>query len=197
MDECIFCKIARGEIPCKKVYEDSSNMAFLDINPRNPGHTLVIPKNHSQDILSISEKDATALMKAITRVAKGVVKVTGAKGINLTQNNGQLAGQIVPHIHFHIIPRTPAEKGAALESVLPVKQQDEATLDSMARKISSAIPKATTEPKEPKPEPAPTLKGASEPEPKEDKPVTSGTGKKESKDESLSDPDKQKIDFDF
>ena len=167
------------------MYEDSSNIAFLDINPRNPGHTLVIPKNHSKDIFSVREEDAAALAVAITRVAKGVVKATGAKGISITQNNGQLAGQVVPHIHFHIIPRTEAEKGAALESVLPVKQQDEATLDSMARKISKAIPKPAPEAKEPTPAPEPK-----EPEPKE-------PPKQEPKDEDLSSPDRQKIDFDF
>ena len=150
MTDCLFCKIASGEIPSKKVYEDSGSFAFLDINPRNPGHTLVIPKKHSQDIFSIGEGEAVGLMKALRRVAIGVQKATGVKGISISQSNGQLAGQVIPHIHFHVIPRTEAEKGLGLESVFPVKKQEEASLDSMAKRISGSIPKerATEPPKE-------------------------------------------------
>lgn len=190
MTDCIFCKIAAGEIPSKKVYEDSSSMAFLDINPRNQGHTLVIPKRHSQDIFTIPEGDAAELMKAITRVAKGVVKATGAKGVTVTQNNGQLAGQVVPHIHFHIIPRTEAEKGVALEGILPVKKQEEAELDAMAAKIMKSIPKPAANPvpqEKPKdPEPEPVME--------EVEPAREESPKSDSSDDN---PDRQKINFDF
>ena len=196
MENCLFCRIASGEIPSKKVYEDRSSFAFLDINPRNPGHTLVIPKNHAQDIFSIGERDAAELMKAIRKVAIGVKKATGAKGISITQNNGQTAGQVVPHIHFHVIPRTEAEKGLGLESVLPVKNQDEAGLDSMAKKISVSIPQDS--PPEKKAEPVQEeASGKEEPKPSdEDKP--SGEDKKaEPVSRKPQAADRQRIDFNF
>ncbi len=140
MVDCIFCKIAGGEIPSKKVYEDSSSFAFLDINPRNPGHTVLISKKHVQDIFSIGESEAAELMKALRRVAIGVQKASGTKGISISQSNGQVAGQRIPHIHFHIIPRTDAERGMGLEEVLPVKKQDDASMYSMAKKIADGIP---------------------------------------------------------
>ena len=177
MTDCLFCKIVAGEIPSKKVYEDSYSFAFLDINPRNPGHTLVISKKHCQDIFSIGEDDATGLMKGIRNVAIGVQKATGAKGISISQSNGQLAGQVIPHIHFHIIPRTEAEKGLGLESVFPVKKQEEASLDSMTKKIAASIPKPAQK-EEPTPAPA-------QEEPKE---------KVEAKPKS---PEEAEINFDF
>jgi histidine triad (HIT) family protein len=164
MTDCIFCKIVEGEVPSKKVYEDGHSFAFLDINPRNPGHTLVIPRNHVEDIFSIGEEDAAELMKAIRRVAIGVRKATGAKGITITQSNGQMAGQLVPHILFHIIPRTEAEKGIGLEGVLPVKKQDEAAMDSMAKKISGSMPKAGPAEKPPREEPKKEAPAAKRPE---------------------------------
>ena len=183
MTDCIFCKIAAGEIPCKKVYEDKGSLAFLDINPRNPGHTLVIPRKHVQDIFTISDGDASELMKAIRKVATGVQKATSTKGISITQSNGQMAGQLVPHMHFHIIPRTEAEKGIGLEGVLPVKQQDEAAMDAMARKISGSIPKGN-----PGPGPGPAEK----------KPTETKAGKKEVPvAERPGSPEEQDISFDF
>ena len=182
MTECIFCKIVAGEIPCKKVYEDKGSLAFLDINPRNPGHTLVIPRKHVQDIFSISEGDAAELIKAIRRVAIGVQKATDAKGISITQSNGQLAGQLVPHMHFHIIPRTEAEKGIGLEGVLPVKQQDEPSMDAMVKKISGSIPKGNPG----NPAPGPSQEKPKEPEKKET-PVAKRPDS----------PEKQDINFDF
>ena len=102
MTDCLFCKIVSGEVPSKKVYEDEHSIAFLDINPRNPGHTLVIPKRHAQDIFSIEEHDAAELMKSIKRVAAGVQKATGTGGISITQSNGQLAGQLIPVSYTHL-----------------------------------------------------------------------------------------------
>ncbi len=187
MEDCIFCKIVKGEIPIRKVYEDEHNLAFLDINPRNPGHTLVIPKKHIEDIFSASEDDATVLVKAIRRVAIGVRKATGARGISISQSNGQMAGQLVPHILFHIIPRTEAEKGLGLEGVLPIKKQDEASMDSIAKKIAGSIPK-----------------GGSAERPAEQKPAESPPEERDVPEEheapsteSASPSEKQKIDFDF
>jgi histidine triad (HIT) family protein len=180
MDDCIFCRIVSGETPSKKVYEDARSMAFLDINPRNPGHTLVVPKRHVQDIFSIPEDDVAELMKTVKKVAAGVMKATGAKGMSIAQSNGQLAGQVVPHMHVHVIPRTEKEKGIGLEGVLPVKQQDEASLDSMARRIAGSITGGSREsPGEPE---APEQEEKEEGPPRARRPGS---------------PDEQPIDFDF
>ena len=103
--ECIFCKIVRKEIPSSIVYEDKATLAFLDISPLNKGHTLVIPKKHYETIMDIPESEMAGLAKAVRKVALGVKKATGAPGLNLTQNNGKEAEQLVPHAHFHVIPR--------------------------------------------------------------------------------------------
>ena len=101
----IFKKIIAGDIPADKVYEDDNVLAFLDINPNRKGHTLVIPKKAVSDIFSLKEENAEALMQGIIKVAKAVKKGTRAKGVNIISNNGAEAGQIVGHLHFHIIPR--------------------------------------------------------------------------------------------
>jgi histidine triad (HIT) family protein len=105
MDDCVFCKIVKGEIPATKIYEDEIALAFLDIFPVSPGHTLVIPKEHYENFLAIPEETLRGVISASQKVAKAVVKGTGAEGFNFTQNNGKVAGQAVNHLHFHIIPR--------------------------------------------------------------------------------------------
>lgn len=105
MSDCIFCRIVRGELPSYKVFEDERVLAFLDIHPVNPGHTLVIPKNHSLNIFEVSSEDWSAVTEA-ARVLSGVIEKTlGAKGVNLMMNNREHAGQLVDHTHVHIIPR--------------------------------------------------------------------------------------------
>ena len=105
MEECIFCKIVNGEIPCTKVYENNKVLAFLDIAPVNKGHTLVIPKEHHKDLLDMPNDVLAEVAKVGKKVAKAAVKATGAAGFNLGQNNGKTAGQVVMHFHLHIIPR--------------------------------------------------------------------------------------------
>ncbi len=105
MEDCIFCKIVNGEIPCNKVYENDKVLAFLDINPVNKGHALVIPKEHYKDLLVMPDNILAEVAKVGKRVAKAVMKATGAAGFNLGQNNGKTAGQAVMHFHLHIIPR--------------------------------------------------------------------------------------------
>ena len=102
---CIFCRIAKGEIPCAKVYEDENVLAFLDLAPVHPGHTLVIPKEHYRDMLEFPAGMGSAIFAAVQKVAAAVVKATGAQGFNIMQNNGIAAGQTMFHIHWHIIPR--------------------------------------------------------------------------------------------
>lgn len=103
--DCIFCKIIAGEIPCAKVYEDESVLAFLDINPVNPGHTLVIPKTHSANFEEIEQEDLMATIKAVKKIGKAIKDGLEIKGYNVNENNDPVAGQDVAHIHFHIIPR--------------------------------------------------------------------------------------------
>jgi histidine triad (HIT) family protein len=105
MEECIFCKIINGEIPSSKVYENDKVIAFLDIAPVNKGHTLVLSKEHHKDILDTPVDILAETMKVVKKVAKAVMKVTGAEGFNLGVNNGKIAGQLVMHLHFHIMPR--------------------------------------------------------------------------------------------
>jgi histidine triad (HIT) family protein len=107
MTDCLFCKIIAKEIPSHGVYEDDHVYAFLDIKPVNPGHTLVVPKKHSEEFLSADEEVLKKLIVAMQKVAKGVVMAMRAPGFNLEQNNGAVAGQVVPHLHFHIVPRSP------------------------------------------------------------------------------------------
>ena len=105
MPDCIFCKIIAGELPSYKVYEDSDVLAFLDIHPTNPGHTLVIPKQHHRDFLDTSADLQSKLIQAIGKLAPIIMKAVGAEAFNLFVNNGAVAGQIIFHTHFHIVPR--------------------------------------------------------------------------------------------
>lgn len=105
MSSCIFCKIIKGEIPCTKIYEDDKFLAFLDIAPVNFGHTLIIPKKHFKDILDIPDEVLSELIVVGKKLGKALIESLGAEGFNLTTNNGEAAGQIVFHTHFHIIPR--------------------------------------------------------------------------------------------
>ena len=100
----IFAKILRGEIPCTKVYEDESTLAFMDIMPQVAGHTLVIPKEPAETLLDLSDQGAANLIQKVKLVSSAVKKGLNADGITLFQLNGSAAGQTVPHIHFHIMP---------------------------------------------------------------------------------------------
>jgi histidine triad (HIT) family protein len=102
----VFAKILRKELPCVKVYEDEATLAFLDIMPSVEGHTLVISKEPAETILDLSPEGASALIRTTQRVAKAVKKGFGCPGVMLVQLNGAAAGQSVPHIHFHVLPRS-------------------------------------------------------------------------------------------
>lgn len=103
--DCIFCQIVAGKIPCAKVYESDSVVAFLDIAPVNKGHALVLPKGHYPTLMDLPEELGGELMKALAVVGEAVMKATGADGLNLMQNNHEAAGQVVHHAHYHLIPR--------------------------------------------------------------------------------------------
>lgn len=102
----IFAKILDGEIPCHRVYEDEHVLAFLDVGPLSEGHTLVIPKERKAYLHELSDEQAAAIGRVLPRIARAVMKATGATQYNVLQNNGPLAHQAVFHVHFHIIPRT-------------------------------------------------------------------------------------------
>jgi histidine triad (HIT) family protein len=101
-DDCIFCKIVEGEVPSYKVYEDENVMAFLDANPVSKGHTLVIPKEHVDDIHDAEHMEY--MWEPIVEVSNAVKDAFGAEGVNIAQNNGAKAGQEVFHLHFHVTP---------------------------------------------------------------------------------------------
>jgi histidine triad (HIT) family protein len=105
MADTVFAKILRGEIPCHRVYEDTSVLAFLDVNPLSRGHTLVIPKEPAATLDQLSDDAAAAIGRVLPRIARAVLAATGARSFNLLQNNGADAHQAVFHVHFHIIPK--------------------------------------------------------------------------------------------
>lgn len=109
MNDCLFCKIISGEIPSEKVYEDEKTFAFLDIHPINAGHTLVVPKAHSKDILEANIDDVSALMATVKKITPKILSAVSANAFNLGVNTGAEAGQVIFHTHLHIMPRQPSD----------------------------------------------------------------------------------------
>lgn len=103
--DCIFCKIAAGEIPCFKLHEDENSIAFMDINPVNPGHALVVHKAHHPDLFTIPADNIAAVVQTAQKVAKALQATLEPEGMNLLQCNGPAAKQSVMHFHMHVIPR--------------------------------------------------------------------------------------------
>jgi histidine triad (HIT) family protein len=103
--ECIFCKIIAGDIPSYKVYEDDKVMAFFDILPISPGHTIIVPKNHVADVENLSDDDLCAMALAMKKIGKAVMEGLGVKGYSVFLDNKSAANQHVPHAHFHLVPR--------------------------------------------------------------------------------------------
>ena len=103
--DCIFCRIINKELPAARIFEDSEVISFLDINPVNFGHTLVVPKTHYELLLDIPGDELGRVMRILPSIARAVVHATKADGLNVFQTNRPCAGQTVPHLHFHIIPR--------------------------------------------------------------------------------------------
>lgn len=135
-EHCVFCKILAGEIPAAKVYEDEETLAFLDIAPFNYGHTLVIPKRHCHGLSDMPGESRDRLFAAAALIAPVVLRVTGATGFNLLLNNGQAAGQEVPHAHLHIIPRFVDDK-VLLNA--PQKQYGDGEMAALQEKIQQRL----------------------------------------------------------
>ncbi|MFH1237504.1 MAG: HIT family protein [Candidatus Aenigmatarchaeota archaeon] len=139
MEECLFCKIAEGEIPTQKIYEDSEHIAFLDINPRNPGHTLVMPKKHYETIMQMPDHELGELSKIVKKMAIAVKKGMKADGVSIGQSNERAAGQVIPHVHFHVIPRFLSEGPPGLESILPTKKLSSEMFAETTKRIVANI----------------------------------------------------------
>ncbi|HOO17718.1 MAG: HIT family protein [Phycisphaerae bacterium] len=133
---CVFCKIIRGEIPCQRVYQDKHVLAFLDIQPLAPGHTVVIPRHHAEFLDQLPEDWAVAIGRTLGRLGRAVVNASGADGFNVLQNNGRAAEQEVPHVHFHLIPR---HAGDGLGYRWKAKKAAPAELEKMAAAITSRL----------------------------------------------------------
>ena len=118
MSNCLFCKIIAGEIPCYKVYEDDYALAFLDIHPCSQGHTVVIPKKHITNIEKAELADWQNLSEALKKTADKVQSVVKPDGMNVGLNNNPVAGQAVPHLHWHIIPRYEGDGGGSMHSIV-------------------------------------------------------------------------------
>jgi histidine triad (HIT) family protein len=137
MADTIFGKILAGEIPCHKVYEDEKVLAFLDINPLSAGHTLVIPKEPAETMDQLSDESAAALGRALPRLCRAVVAVTGVKHYNVLENNGSPAHQAIAHVHFHIIPKPNALEGLGVG--WPQQAFDHEAGAALAAKLRAAI----------------------------------------------------------
>lgn len=158
-DDCIFCQIAAKKIPSSIVYEDEDFIAFLDIHPANKGHTLVVQKNHVDDFLKLREETVKEMFSIAQRVAYGVKKATNANAFNIVQNNGPAAGQAIPHVHMHIIPRF--ENDGLSLGVFRQGNYEGNEMNLMKNAIRSKIPSNREEKK---------IEKMKEPEEKEDKP---------------------------
>jgi len=179
--QCLFCVVASGQIPSKKVYEDAETMAFLDINPRNKGHTLVITKKHYETLMDMPEGEAERLFGIVRKVAIAARDAVDAGGINIGQNNGKMAGQMIPHVHFHVIPRFETDKvKVGAEALLPPIKLEEAEMNKIAKDIRETI-------------------GAPEPKKVQKKPVKREEPQKEETETEEAEEDEgfKKIDFDF
>jgi histidine triad (HIT) family protein len=133
----IFDRIIQGQIPCHKVYEDQHVLAFLDINPLSPGHTLVIPKESKATLAELSDDSAAAIGRVLPRLCRAIAAATGVKDCNILQNNGAAAHQAVMHVHFHIIPKTPHGQGLGIS--WPAASLDAQSGASMAQAIAHHI----------------------------------------------------------
>ena len=131
----VFAKILRGELPAYKVYEDDKALALLDIMPRAPGHTLVLPKSAARNLMDVAPADLAHVHEVVQRVAKAAMQVFGADGITVQQFNEKAGGQVVFHLHVHVIPR---KEGVPLKPPASFKEEPEA-LKANAAKLSAAL----------------------------------------------------------
>jgi histidine triad (HIT) family protein len=130
---CLFCKIIDGKIPAMVVYENDDVLAFLDIEPRALGHTLIIPKHHSSNIVDLPELLVAPLFSAVKAVANLLISRLGAEGLTIGINQGQASGQVVDHLHVHLLPRFSGDGGGSVQSVVSSRQA--VSLEEVQKKI--------------------------------------------------------------
>ncbi len=130
--DCIFCKIAKKEIPAKIIKENDSALAFLDIEPRSSGHTLVIPKNHYRNLLEIPDKELKDLAVLVKQVLFLLKERLGVENFSVGYNHGHLAGQEIDHLHIHIMPRYENDQGKPIQSLVNMPSED---IESVYKKL--------------------------------------------------------------
>lgn len=135
--DCIFCKIIKGDIPCTRIYEDPDVLVFMDIGPVVKGHALVIPKAHHNPLMDTPPEVLQKLITVVRKVARAQEKALDADGINVSQANGAAAGQVVPHIHFHVIPRFTTDGYHG--NWVPKQYDSPAEMESFANRIRNAL----------------------------------------------------------
>ena len=136
MEDCIFCKIASGKIPSARVYEDDDVIAFMDIGPISDGHTLVVPKFHCEWLHECPPEILGKLSGCLSRIAGAVQEAMGSEGYNVLCNNGRAAGQLVAHVHFHVIPRN---SGDGVMAKWPSYKYPEGKAEQLAEKIRQKL----------------------------------------------------------
>ncbi len=140
MDSCIFCAIIEGKIPSYSIYEDDTTLAFLDVNPLSPGHTLVVPKCHSPILNDLSPKNFISLMGTIHDLIEPIEQSVGASATTIAFNNGEAAGQEVPHVHCHIIPRFKGDQGGSIHSIMASNGNlQNVNLDAISNSIINSL----------------------------------------------------------
>jgi histidine triad (HIT) family protein len=135
MDDCIFCKLINGDMPCHKVYEDDKIVAFFDILPISPGHTIVAPKKHEPDVEGVSDEEIQKMALVLKRIGKAMIEGLDVKGYSIFLDNKSAANQHVPHTHFHIVPR---EEGDGLER-WPSSGYDHGEAEFFLKKIKAKL----------------------------------------------------------
>ncbi len=134
--DCIFCKIVAGEIPTTRIYEDEETLAFMDINPGNPGHALVITKKHVRNLFDMELEDGAAVMRTVVKVAQGIRDALAPDGLTLVQANEAAGFQVVMHFHMHVLPRW---EGDGIVEPWEPKQIDMDAIQATAEKIRACI----------------------------------------------------------
>ncbi|GAB7009863.1 HIT family protein [Halorubrum trueperi] len=139
-DDCIFCSIVDGDIPARTVHETDDVLAFLDANPLAPGHALVIPKTHAERLGDLDPDLAGAVFDAVAAIAPEIEAAVDADGANVGINDGEAAGQEVPHVHVHVVPRFDGDGGAPIHAVAGKRPDlSEEELDAIATDVTAAI----------------------------------------------------------
>ncbi|AKB82298.1 purine nucleoside phosphoramidase [Methanosarcina barkeri 3] len=137
-EDCLFCKIIEGKVPSEKVYEDTAVFAFLDVFPASEGHTLVAPKKHFSKFTDMDAESVASLFEATRKITAAIEEAFSAEGSNIGINDGKVAGQEVPHVHVHVIPRRRGDGGRGIKSIVWT-EPDTANLKEVAEKIRRSL----------------------------------------------------------